>query len=192
MNPQFWAGSRPALAEASPAQNWMLNSTWGPLEPELHRWVANMSLCASHSRMVSQTESVFCDIGTFEVYRQVNFYFLFELWKHNTFTGDLENTERGYIIVPLYITGLFFFLSRSDWLISQTVYLMLLIFLPAILIPACESYSLFCMVHSAQKLDKQGDNIQPWCTPFPIQNQSVHVQFYLLLLDQPTGFLGDR
>ena len=26
---------------------------------------------------------------------------------------------------------------------------------------------------SAYKLNKQGDNIQPWCTPFPIWNQSV-------------------
>ena len=32
--------------------------------------------------------------------------------------------------------------------------------------------------HSAYKLDKQGDNIQPWRTPFPILNQPVvHVQF---------------
>ena len=37
----------------------------------------------------------------------------------------------------------------------------LLIFLPAILIPACASPSLaFCMMYSAYKLNKQGDNIQ--------------------------------
>ena len=29
------------------------------------------------------------------------------------------------------------------------------------------------MMYSAYKLNKQGDNIQPWCTPFPIWNQSV-------------------
>ena len=29
------------------------------------------------------------------------------------------------------------------------------------------------MIYSAFKLNKQGDNIQPWCTPFPIRNQSV-------------------
>ena len=29
------------------------------------------------------------------------------------------------------------------------------------------------MVYSAYKLNKQGDNIQSWCTPFPILNQSV-------------------
>ena len=28
-------------------------------------------------------------------------------------------------------------------------------------------------MYSAYKLNKQGDNTQPWCTPFPIWNQSV-------------------
>ena len=27
--------------------------------------------------------------------------------------------------------------------------------------------------HTTYKLNKQGDNIQPWCTPFPFQNQSA-------------------
>ena len=31
----------------------------------------------------------------------------------------------------------------------------------------------FTWMLSACKLNKQGDNIQPWCTPFPIWNQSV-------------------
>ena len=53
-------------------------------------------------------------------------------------------------------------------------YLRLLIFLPAIVIPASASFSLsFYMMCSAYKLNKQGDNIQPWGTPFPIWNQSV-------------------
>ena len=29
------------------------------------------------------------------------------------------------------------------------------------------------MMYSAYKLNKQHDNIQPWCTPFPVWNQSV-------------------
>ena len=29
------------------------------------------------------------------------------------------------------------------------------------------------MVYSAHKLNKQGDNMQPWCIPFPIWKQSV-------------------
>ena len=53
-------------------------------------------------------------------------------------------------------------------------YWRLLLFLPTILIPACAPFSLeFHMMYSAYKLNKQGDNIQPWCTPFPIWNQSV-------------------
>ena len=51
---------------------------------------------------------------------------------------------------------------------------MLLIFLPAILIPACASSNpVFLMMYSAYKLNKQGDSIQAWRTPFPIWNQSV-------------------
>ena len=48
------------------------------------------------------------------------------------------------------------------------------IFLSAILIPACAlSSPAYLMMYSACKLNKQGDNIQPWCTPFLIWNQSV-------------------
>ena len=58
--------------------------------------------------------------------------------------------------------------------VVSSAYLRLLIFLPAILIPACASSSLaFHMMYSAYKLNKQGDDIQPWRTPFPIWNQSV-------------------
>ena len=55
-----------------------------------------------------------------------------------------------------------------------SAYLKLLIFLLTILISACYSSSpAFLMLYSAYKLNKQGDNIQPWSTPFPIWNQSV-------------------
>ena len=58
--------------------------------------------------------------------------------------------------------------------VVSSAYLRLLIFLPAILIPACVSSSLaFCMMYCASRLNKQGNNIQPWCTPFLIWNQ-VH------------------
>ena len=44
----------------------------------------------------------------------------------------------------------------------SSAYLILSILLQAILIPACESSSpAFCMMYSAYKLNKQGDNIQP-------------------------------
>ena len=68
-------------------------------------------------------------------------------------------------------------LFRSSSLSAIGLYhlhIRLLIFLPAILIPACASSSLaFLMMYSAYKLNKQGDNIQPWRTPFPVWNQSV-------------------
>ena len=56
----------------------------------------------------------------------------------------------------------------------SSAYLRLLIFLLAILNPACAySSPAFLMMYSAYKLYKQGGNIQPWHTPFPIWNQSV-------------------
>ena len=58
--------------------------------------------------------------------------------------------------------------------VVSSAYVRLLIFLPEILISACASSSpAFLSMYSAYKLSKQGDNIQPWCTPFPIWNQSV-------------------
>ena len=58
--------------------------------------------------------------------------------------------------------------------VVSSAYLRLLKFLLAILIPACASFSLaFHMMYSAYELNKKGDNIQPWRTPFPIWNQSV-------------------
>ena len=64
--------------------------------------------------------------------------------------------------------------SLSAIRVVSSPYLRLLIFLLAILIPACVSSSpAFLMMYCAYKLNKQGDNIQPWCTPFPIWNQSV-------------------
>ena len=66
-------------------------------------------------------------------------------------------------------------------------YLRLLIFLLAILIPACDLSSLaFCMMSCAYKLHKQGDNIQPWDTPFPIWNQSIISCLVLTVASWPT------
>ena len=64
--------------------------------------------------------------------------------------------------------------SHSAMRVVSFAYLRLLIFLPAIFIPACASSSpAFLITYSAYKLNKQGDNIQPWRTTFPIWNQSV-------------------
>ena len=56
---------------------------------------------------------------------------------------------------------------------AAAAYLRLLIFLPEILIPACDSFSpTFCMMYSTYKLNKD-NNVQPCHTPFPIWNQSA-------------------
>ena len=73
-----------------------------------------------------------------------------------------------------FIKRLFSSSSLSATRVMSSEWLRLLIFLPAILILACASSSpAFCMMYSAHKLNKQGDNILPWHTPFPIWNQSI-------------------
>ena len=73
-----------------------------------------------------------------------------------------------------FINSLFSYSLLSAISVVSSQYLRLLIFLPAILIPACASSSpVFLIMYSAYKLNKQGDNIQPWHTPFLIWNQSV-------------------
>ena len=63
--------------------------------------------------------------------------------------------------------------SLSSVRVVSSAYLSLLIFLPAVLIPAFASSSpVFLMMYFAYKLNKQGDSIQPWHTPFPIWNHS--------------------
>ena len=69
-------------------------------------------------------------------------------------------------------------LLSSSLLYATTVvsyaYLRLSIFLAAILISACAlSSPAFCMMYPEYKLNKQGDHIRPWCTPFSIWSQSV-------------------
>ena len=74
----------------------------------------------------------------------------------------------------IFIKRLFSSSSLSAIRVVSSLYLRFLIFLPAVLIPACASSSpVFHMMYSAYKLNEQGDNIQPWRTPFPILNQSV-------------------
>ena len=64
--------------------------------------------------------------------------------------------------------------SLSALTVALSAYLRLLVFLSAIMIPACSSSSLaFGMMYSACKLNKQGNNRQPFCTPLSILNQSV-------------------
>ena len=73
-----------------------------------------------------------------------------------------------------FIKWLFSSSSPSAIKVVLSVYLRLMTFLPAILIPSCALSRLaFHMIYSAYKLNKQGDNIWPWRTSFPIWKKSV-------------------
>ena len=90
----------------------------------------------------------------------------------------------------LFSSSLFFAIK-----VVSSAYLRLLIFLLAILIPVliCASSNLaFHMMYSVNKLNKQGDNIQPWRIPFPILNKSLVPCLVLLLFDLHTGLSGGR
>ena len=94
---------------------------------------------------------------------------------------------------PAVSVSSFTFIKRllSSSLISairvvSSAYVRILIFLLAILIPVWASSSLaFHIMSSAGKLNKQGDNIQPWCTPFPILNQSIVPSLVLTVASWP-------
>ena len=79
---------------------------------------------------------------------------------------------------PTFSLSSFTFIKRlfsssfSAVRVVSSPYLKLLLFLPSILIPACASSSPeFHMMYSAHRLNKQGDNIQPWRAPLPVGNQ---------------------
>ena len=64
------------------------------------------------------------------------------------------------LIKKLFSTSLL-----SSIRVISSAYFQFLVFLPAILILSCDSSSMaFPMMHSAYKLYRQGDNIQPWRT----------------------------
>jgi len=101
-------------------------------------------------------------------------------WSDRTRCHDLSflNVEFFINVKPTFSLSSFTFIKRlfssSSLSAIRVVYLRLLIFLPAILIPACASSSpAFLMMYSTYKLNKQGDNIHPWHTPFLIWSQSV-------------------
>ena len=79
--------------------------------------------------------------------------------------------------------------SFSAIRVISSTYLRLLVFLPAILIPACNSSSpAFRMMCSVYKLNEEGDNKQP-CIPFSILNQSVVPYRVLTVASWPTYML---
>ena len=89
-----------------------------------------------------------------------------------------------------FIKRLFSPSSLSAIRVVSSAYLRLLIFLPAILIPAYDSSSL--ALHMMYSAYTQGNSIQPWRTPFPIWNQSVVPCPVLTVASWPADFSRGR
>ena len=84
-----------------------------------------------------------------------------------------------------FIKRLFSSSSFSAIKVTLPAYLRLLTFLPAVLIPACDSSSLvFQMMNSACMLNKQGDNIVLMCS-FPNLDQSIVPNLVLTVASWP-------
>ena len=93
--------------------------------------------------------------------------FPYLLWSNGAKCPDLH-------LIFSFKPGVSSLSSLSAIGVVSFAYLRLLIFLPLILIPACNSSSLaFLMMCLAYRLNKQGDSRQPFDTPFLILNQSV-------------------
>ena len=126
--------------------------------------------------------TVFCDFGAQEN-KICHWFYLFPFYlprSDGTRYYDLSflsvEFQASFFTFHFHpIKRLFSSSSLSAIRVVSSVCLRLLIFLLAILIPACSSSSPAFLVYSAYKLNKQGDNMQPCCTPFPILNQSVFI-----------------
>ena len=106
------------------------------------------------------------------------FYFIFLIF----------SLKPDFSLYSFTLTKKFFSSSLlSAFGVVSSAYLRLLMFLLPILIPACNSSSLtFLIMCLACKLNKQGDNRQPFCTPFSILSQSVVPYRVLTVASWPT------
>ena len=132
----------------------------------LTSWLQSLSaLILEPKKMKSNTVSTFIPSICHEVIGQDAMIFIFLMLSFKPAFSLSSFT---------FIKRLFSFSLLSAIKMVPSVNLRLLIFLLAILIPACNSSNLtFLMMYSTYKLNKQANNIQPWSISFPIWNQSV-------------------
>ena len=123
-----------------------------------------------------QQSTVHSDFGAHQVYHCFHCFPIYLPWydgqKSMIFIFWMLSFKPAFSVPFTCIKRLCSFSLFTAIRVVLSVYLRLLIFLPEILIPALSSLA-FCMMCSACKLNKQGDSKQPWCTPFPILNQSI-------------------
>ena len=115
------------------------------------------------------------------------------IWCHDLSFLNLSFKPAFSLSSFTFIKRLFSSSSLSSIRVVSSPYLRLLIFLPAILIPACPASSpALQIMYSACKLINRETiySLDTLLSEF-WTNLLLHVQFYLLLLDLHMGFLGD-
>ena len=120
-------------------------------------------------------------------WNRIQWYLSFESWVlSQLFHSPLSPSSRGSSVPLCFLPVEWGHLHIWGTVICQ-------IFLLALLIPTCDiSNPGLCIIYSTLKLNKQGKNIQPFPTPFPILNESATPYPVLLLLDPHRGFSGYR
>ena len=108
------------------------------------------SLTLEHKKIKTVTASIVSPFICHEVMRQDAMVFIFDVEFSAKFFLSSFTFKRLNSSPPFAIR------------VVSSTYMRLLIFLPAGLIPVCDSSTpAFHMMYSAYKLNKQGDNIQP-------------------------------
>ena len=145
-------------------ETWVRSLGWeDPVEKEM----------ATHSSILAWKIPWTEEPGTLRSTRSQSQTWLSDFTNAMTLVFWILSFQPTFSLSSSFIKRLFSSSSLSAIRMVSSAYLRLRIFLRAILIPAWASFSpSFPMMYSAYELNKQGDNMQPWCTVFPILNQS--------------------
>ena len=117
-------------------------------------FMATVTICSEFEAQENKVNHCLC------------FFPIYLPWSDGTRCHDLSFSNAKF-----YFRRIFSSCEHSAMRVVSSASLRLLTFLLEVLIPVYASSNLaFCMMYSSHKLNKQDDNIQPWCTPFPILN----------------------
>ena len=138
--------------------SWLKSPSTVILEPKRRKSITTSSFSPSICHEVMGLDAI------------IYFFLIFLIYSFKSVLSPPHLPSLGSSLVPLFFKLEWYHLIR----VVSSTYLRLLMFLPPVLIPVCNSSSLaFFMRYSAHKLNKQGDSKQPCCTPFLILNQSI-------------------
>ena len=147
------------------------SSVHGISQARVLQWIAisfSRGLSASFNFMAAVTICSDFRAQKNKVWHYFHCFPIYFPWNDGTGCHDLNFLNVNFkptfsLFCFTFMKRLFSFSLLSAIRVVSSAYLRLLIFLPAILIPACASFSpVFLLMYSAYKLNKQGDNIQPF------------------------------